>query len=38
VATGLGGMRRRAGGPVFDVTPDTRRSSDPELPSFLNTG
>jgi cell division protein FtsZ len=38
VATGLGGMRRRAGGPVFDVTPQQGRSSDPELPSFLNTG
>jgi cell division protein FtsZ len=38
VATGLGGMRRRVGGPVFDVTSESRRSSDPELPSFLNTG
>jgi hypothetical protein len=38
VATGLGGMRRRAGGPVFEVTPQQGRSSDPELPSFLNTG
>ena len=38
VATGLGGMRRRAGGPVFEVTPQQGgRSSDPELPSFLNT-
>jgi cell division protein FtsZ len=38
VATGLGGMRRRAGGPVFEVTPQQGRSGDPELPSFLNTG
>jgi cell division protein FtsZ len=39
VATGLGGMRRRSGGPVFEVTPQQGgRSSDPELPSFLNTG
>jgi cell division protein FtsZ len=39
VATGLGGMRRRAGGPVFEVTPNEGgRSTDPELPSFLNTG
>ena len=38
VATGLGGMRRRAGGPVFEVTSQQGRSSDPELPSFLNTG
>src|SRR5687768_8198206 len=38
VATGLGGMRRRAGGPVFEVTPQQGRSGDTELPSFLNTG
>ena len=39
VATGLGGMRRRSGGPVFEVTPQSGgRTSDPELPSFLNTG
>ena len=38
VATGLGGMRRRAGGPVFEVTPQQGRSGDDELPSFLNTG
>ena len=38
VATGLGGMRRRAGGPVFEVRPGTGRETDPELPSFLNTG
>ena len=38
VATGLGGMRRRAGGPVFEVTSQQGRSDDPELPSFLNTG
>jgi cell division protein FtsZ len=38
VATGLGGMRRRAGGPVFEVTSQQGRSNDPELPSFLNTG
>ena len=38
VATGLGGMRRRSGGPVFEVTSREGRSSDPELPSFLNTG
>jgi cell division protein FtsZ len=37
VATGLGGVRRRAGGPVFEVTPQQGRSGDPELPSFLNT-
>jgi cell division protein FtsZ len=38
VATGLGGMKRRAGRPEFELTPEQRRSSDPELPSFLNTG
>ena len=38
VATGLGGMRRRSGGPVFEVTPQSGGgSSDHELPSFLNT-
>jgi len=39
VATGLGGMRRRPGRPEFELTPEPgRRASDPELPSFLNTG
>jgi cell division protein FtsZ len=38
VATGLGGMRRRAGRPEFELGPDSSRSRDPELPSFLNTG
>jgi cell division protein FtsZ len=38
VATGLGGMRRRAGGPVFEVRSGEGRETDPELPSFLNTG
>ena len=37
VATGLGGMRRRAGRPEFDMAPERGRSADPELPSFLNT-
>ena len=38
VATGLGGMRRRAGRAEFEMTTEPRRTSDPELPSFLNTG
>jgi cell division protein FtsZ len=38
VATGLGGMRRRAGRPEFEMTTEQRRAADPELPSFLNTG
>jgi cell division protein FtsZ len=38
VATGLGGMRRRAGRAEFEMSTEPRRSSDPELPSFLNTG
>src|SRR5688572_32836828 len=38
VATGLGGMRRRAGRPEFDMTAERGRTEDPELPSFLNTG
>ena len=38
VATGLGGMRRRAGGPVFEVSSGQGRETDPELPSFLNAG
>jgi cell division protein FtsZ len=39
VATGLGGMRRRAGRPEFEASPEPRRRSDePELPSFLSTG
>jgi cell division protein FtsZ len=37
VATGLGGMRRRAGRPEFDMTAERGRGVDPELPSFLNT-
>ena len=37
VATGLGGMRRRAGRPDFDTT-ESGGGSDTELPSFLNTG
>jgi hypothetical protein len=31
-------MRRRAGGPVFEVRSGEGRETDPELPSFLNTG
>ena len=38
VATGLGGMRRRAGRPEFETTTESSRATDPELPSFLNTG
>jgi cell division protein FtsZ len=38
VATGLGGMRRRAGRPEFELGPEPSGSGDPELPSFLNTG
>jgi cell division protein FtsZ len=38
VATGLGGMKRRAGRPGFDRTSESAPSSDTELPSFLNTG
>src|SRR5687767_12683273 len=38
VATGLGGMRRRAGRAEFEMTTEQRRAADPELPSFLNTG
>jgi cell division protein FtsZ len=38
VATGLGGMRRRTGRAEFEMSTEPRRSSDPELPSFLNTG
>jgi cell division protein FtsZ len=38
VATGLGGMRRRAGRPEFELSTEPgRRTIDPELPSFLNT-
>jgi len=37
VATGLGGMRRRAGKPEFDMGGERGRTVDPELPSFLNT-
>jgi len=37
VATGLGGMRRRAGRPEFELTHERGRGADPELPSFLNT-
>ena len=39
VATGLGGMRRRAGRPEFELSPEPQqRRDEPELPSFLNTG
>ena len=38
VATGLGGMRRRAGRPEFEMSREPGGSADPELPSFLNTG
>ena len=38
VATGLGGMRRRAGRPEFETSTESSRATDPELPSFLNTG
>jgi cell division protein FtsZ len=37
VATGLGGMRRRAGRAEFERSLGTTRGADPELPSFLNT-
>jgi cell division protein FtsZ len=37
VATGLGGMRRRAARPGFEMSPEPSRAPDPELPSFLNT-
>ncbi len=37
VATGLGGMKRRAARPEFELTSEpSRRSDEPELPSFLN--
>ncbi len=38
VATGLGGMKRRAGRPEFEMTSEQSRAADPELPSFLNAG
>jgi cell division protein FtsZ len=38
VATGLGGMRRRAGRPGFEMTAGPSRGVDPELPSFLSAG
>jgi cell division protein FtsZ len=38
VATGLGGMKRRAARPEFERSSEPSRSSDPELPSFLNAG
>jgi cell division protein FtsZ len=39
VATGLGGMKRRSARPEFDLSSEpSRRSDEPELPSFLNTG
>jgi cell division protein FtsZ len=38
VATGLGGMKRRAGRPEFEMTSEQGRAADPELPSFLNAG
>jgi len=38
VATGLGGMRRRAGRPDFEMRPESDGGTDTELPSFLNTG
>jgi len=38
VATGLGGMRRRSARPTFDEPSRSDRSSDTELPSFLNSG
>jgi cell division protein FtsZ len=38
VATGLGGMKRRAGRPGFDMTTESGSATDTELPSFLNTG
>jgi cell division protein FtsZ len=36
VATGLGGMKRRASRASFD-TATSRHASDPELPTFLNS-
>ena len=36
VATGLGGMRRRSARPEFELTSDSGRAVDPELPSFLS--
>jgi cell division protein FtsZ len=38
VATGLGGMKRRSARPEFELSSEPSRSSDPELPSFLNAG
>jgi cell division protein FtsZ len=39
VATGLGGMKRRSARPEFELSSEpSRRSDEPELPSFLNTG
>ena len=38
VATGLGGMKRRTARPEFELGSEPSRSSDPELPSFLNAG
>ncbi len=37
VATGLGGMKRRTGRPEFESSRSPGPSSDPELPSFLNS-
>jgi cell division GTPase FtsZ len=38
VATGLGGMRRRAARPGFESSTGSSYAADPELPSFLNAG
>jgi cell division protein FtsZ len=38
VATGLGGMKRRTARTEFEQAGEPSRSSDPELPSFLNAG
>jgi cell division protein FtsZ len=38
VATGLGGSRRRAARAGFETHNPSRSRSEPELPSFLNTG
>jgi cell division protein FtsZ len=38
VATGLGGTRRRVAPAAFETSSHSEPRSDPELPSFLNTG
>jgi cell division protein FtsZ len=38
IATGLGGTRRRTSRVEFDSSSSSRRSHDPDLPSFLTSG